>query len=494
MSRVVRIAVIGNDLAGAMATALLATELPQGEFRLMNVPARSRDNPAFNSVAALDPSMRRFHARLGLTDSMLVQAGASFNLGVGYAGWSSYRPAYFSPFGDIGATIAGVAFHQHIARLREQGGNARIGDFSIATLLAQSGRFCRPADNPASPLSTFSYGMHIEQTNYVESLFEIARRHGAELLDRSLAQVDLHQTGDIQALLLDDGGRQLVDFVVDASGMAISAIEPGWESWRSLFRCDRMAHSVRRDSTPPAPYSLIDAQAEGWLRTVPCQTLVADTLVYSSDSLDQAGAEKIVSSRTGATTPVIHSDFQAGRHLAPWSRNCVAIGTAASMLEPLHPIGSLLLLNSLDRLLRLFPSGSSNHVEMREFNRETIDELDRARDLVLLRYLLNDRTEPFWVGARHVDPPPELQQKMIGYRSRGMVPMIDGDLFEEADWALIFDEHGVRPERYSLLTDTIPLKHLVKLLESMRGLFSKTVAAQPRHEDYLSRLRQKAAA
>lgn len=479
-----------------MAAALLAVELPRSNFQLMIVPSEGsqRALDPFGSIVAGDPSMRRFHARLGLPESVLLQSSASFNLGVAYAGWSSHRPAYFSPFGDIGATLGGAAFHQHIARLRDRGGHARIGDFSLATLLAQAGRFCHPSDDPASPLSTFSYGMHIEQSAYCRILFDIARRNGAELLDRGLAQVALDASGMVETLLLDGGERRGVDLVIDASGAVIGEIGSGWESWRGLLHCDRSAVQQRVVSDPPSPYSLAAAHQTGWLRTVPCQGLVCETLVYSSDALDQAGAEQALAERSKSSAPAAHFDFVPGRRTAPWSKNCVAIGSAASVLEPLHPLALLLIHNSIERLLRLFPSGPSANVEAREFNRETIDELDRARDLVLLRYLINDRAEPFWNEARAAQPPPDLERKMAAYRSRGMVPMVDGDQIDEADWALIFDEHGIRPKRYDVLADAIPSEQLTGLLDRMRGLLTSAAAAQPRHGEYLSELRQRAAA
>ena len=496
----VRIAVVGDSVAGAMAAAALAVELPRSNYRLTIVPTERPEAglDPFGTIEAGDPSMRRFHARLRLSDGALVQAaGASFTLGVAYAAWARRRPAYFSPFGDIGAPIDGVRFQQLIARVRNEGGDVRPGDFSLATLLAQAGRFCQPSDDPASPLSTFSYGLHLEHDTYTGILIDLARRHGAQLLHRCLKRVELDASGMIVALGLDNDDRVPVDFVVDASvaGLAIAAVDSAWESWRNLFPCDRSVHLSRPDSTPPAPYSLVEAHSAGWLRTVPCQSRVGQTLVYSSRWMDRAGAEQIIAKRGGPPTTIHYAQFEAGRRRAPWSSNCVAIGAAASVLEPLHPGPAMLIQNSIERLLRLFPAGPSTQAEAREYNRETIDELDRARDFLLLRYLINGRTgDDFWDKARNVAAPPELERKIAAYRSRGMVPMIDGDLFDEAEWALVFDEHDVRPARHDVLADAIPAERLAELLDRMGKSLTATAAAQPLHGEYLAKLRQKAAA
>lgn len=483
-----------------MAAAALAVELPHSRFQLTVVPAdigESGLNPV-GSVEACDPSIRRFHAKLGLADSALVRgAGSSFSLGVAYAGWSRRRPAYFSPFGDIGAAIDGVQFHQLIARMRKEGGEARPGDYSLATLLAQAGRFCHPSDDPASPLSTFSYGLHVEREAYVAILIDIARRHGAEVVGGNLKSVELDHRGQIEALVLNDHVRLAVDFVVDASaeGKAIGALDSDWVSWRDILPCDRSAHAIRSADTPPAPYSLVEAHPAGWIRTVPSQGLVGDTFIYSSSLLDRAGAEQVIAARASPATPIHHTQFEPGRRRAPWYRNCVALGAACWALEPLYPLRTALIQSSIERLIRLFPAGTTADIEAREFNRETTDELDRARDFALLRYVINDRVgDAFWDKARSIAAPPELTRKMAAYRSRGTIPMIDGDLFDEADWALIFDEHDVRPARHDVLADAMPAERLAQMLSRMRQMLIATAAAQPLHGEYLAKLRQRAAA
>jgi tryptophan 7-halogenase len=496
----VRIAVVSDGVSGAMAAAVLAVELRSPHFQLTIVPAGSKRG-GLDSIApieATDPSIRRIHARIGLSDSALVQdAGASFTLGVAYAGWSRRRPAYFSPFGDIGAAIDGVQFHQLIARLRNEGGEARPGDFSLATLLAQAGRFCHPSDDPASPLSTFSYGLHAEPEAYSNLLINVATRHGANVLDRGLKRVELGESGQIQALVGDDDERLPVDFVVDASagGQAIATVDAGWQSWSDLLPCDRAVHIRRPDSAPPSPYSLVEAHSAGWTRTIPCQDGVSETWAYSSNWLDQASFEQRMVKLAGSSPQTLHSQFEAGRRKAPWSRNCIAIGTAACVLETLHPGPTILFANSIERLLRLFPSDPRAEVEAREYNRETTGELDRTRDFVLLRYLINGRAgDPFWDEARNIAPTSELERKIAAYRSRGVVPMVDGDLFDEADWALMFDENGIDPARNDVLADSMTAHRLTALLDRMRGLLTATAAAQPLHSEYLTQLRQKAAA
>ena len=105
----------------------------------------------------------------------------------------------------------------------------------------------------------------------------------------------------------------------------------------------------------------------------------------------------------------------------------------------------------------------------REYNRETTNELERYRDFVALRISLNERHgEQLWDLMRSKQTPPELSRKKELYASRGIVPMVDGDLFDEADWALIFDEHCIVPRRHDILADVIGVEQATALLDRIR--------------------------
>ena len=61
--------------------------------------------------------------------------------------------------------------------------------------------------------------------------------------------------------------------------------------------------------------------------------------------------------------------FRAARRVEAWRGNCVALGAAAGLLEPLHPTALTLLLRSLAQLIQLWPAGPQAPVEAAAFNR-----------------------------------------------------------------------------------------------------------------------------
>ena len=497
-----RIVIVGQGVAGAMAAAMFARMLNSDQFLVFSVPVNGADESvgSFGPIEVSDASIRNFHASLGLDDARLIRStGASFGLGTSYVGWTEHHPEYFVPFGDIGAPVEGVAFHQHVMRLRAAGRDYRLGDFSVATQLARTGRFCRPSDDPNSPLSTFSYGLHLPKQPYARMLLDYAKHGGVEARSSEFRSAELNADGQVIAVILDDGARIEADLFVDASGpstLLASQIAPASiESWKAWFPFDSTVHATVAVPVAPVPFNRVEAVPVGWRGSVPAMGRTGETLVYSSAQMSATdAAASLTSSVNGGIADITHRRFESGRRASPWNYNCIAIGAAAAQVEPLYPGSLMLVQRSLGRLLRLFPGNGRCDALAAEYNRETINELDRYRDFVALRYLLNGRAEAGWVEAREAEMSPELARKKQLYSSRGAVPLVDGDIFDEADWALLFDEHGVVPRRHDFLAEAIDEGRAAKLLDHMQHALADAASRQPLHGEYLMEVWERAAA
>jgi tryptophan halogenase len=173
----------------------------------------------------------------------------------------------------------------------------------------------------------------------------------------------------------------------------------------------------------------------------------------------------------------------------PWNGNCIAVGASAAVVEPLHAVPASLLQNGIERLLGLLPASMDMEAEAKEYNRAAAEEIDRAHDLALLPYSLNGRLgEEAWDATRRPSPRGELERKIDLYRSRGRLPLLDGDLLDEAEWAVLFDGHGLVPSRTDALAEAIPLDRLKAQLARMRQIMIQAIAPLPLHGDYLRRL------
>lgn len=476
------VVILGDGVAGWTAGALLAGALPASRYTVTVVPTGRPDDSlgAFGPVEATLPSTVEFHLRLGLDEEALVRdAGAGYALGTAWSGWAPGAATFFVPYGDVGAALDTVPFPHLAQRLRTAGGTLRLSDFSLAALAAQMGRFARPSADPASVLSTYSYGLNLPRDSYARALRELALARGAGFETSRFVSAALNEDGNIESLQLEDGSTVAGALFIDASGAAGELIEgelsTGFESWRRWLPCDQVTERVAVTPVPPAPYSHFEALPSGWRRTVPAQGAMGEAEISCSGVFQVAGATR----------------FESGRRERAWNRNCIALGAAAATLEPLDSTSLPLVQSALTKLLMLFPSGSDRPAEAAEFNRQWAEELDRLRDFAILPYKLNGRRgEPFWDAVRDMTVPEPLAHKIALYESRGRVPLLDGDMFEEAEWTLRFDSFGRRPRRYDPRADALPLDRIERHFAAIRSVMLRAAASLPVHADYLAQPRQ----
>lgn len=462
-----RIAIVGDGLLAWLAAATLRRALGQGAAIAVVSTGRALDGLGATGAAVVAPP--EFLRESPVADLLPGVVGASFGLGMAFSGWAG-SGAWFLPFGETGAPIGSVPFHQVAARLRAAGATVRLADHSLGAMAAQAGRFALPSPDPRSPLSTLDFALHLP----TDALTAVLR--GADE-SAPLAHVQTND-GRIAALDLADESRIEADLYLDCTGNAAlligGALGEPFESWRHWFPCDRVVTHVVPDGDAPPVYALHQAHAAGWSASIP---------------LD--GAMTTVEFRAGTSDG---RPFESGLRRAPWCGNCVAIGSAAAAIEPLFATPLTLAQRALDRLVRLLPGGSATGVEAIEYNRIAASEAERARDMALALYQTNRRTgEPYWDAQRAVDLPDLLARKLDLYTSRGALPVYDDELFETADWAVLLDGMGLRPRRIDPFAAAIPLDRAEQHCAWLRERLVATLETMPPHGQILARMRSERA-
>ncbi|MFA6115057.1 MAG: tryptophan 7-halogenase [Sphingomonas sp.] len=486
------VAILGGTVAGWMAAATLARRLPRRHYRVIVVET-DRDGDGlgdFGTTLTALPSIRPFHDSLGIDENLILRATrGSFSLGVAFAGWAERDSAYFLPFGTVGAPLGPVAFHQLLTRLRQLGRPVRAADYAIAAIAAQAGRFARPSTDQHSISSHYAYGLHLDAWGYLAAMRATAEAHGARAAAAPFRRALLGTSGEIAALELANGDSLAALLFVDATGsdalLSEAALGVGFESWRQWLPCDQAMAVLVPDPSDPPPLGHVEALANGWRSGTPLAGEAGRLLCWSSAFGDAGGAAAL--GVEGGELPHLIA-FENGRRAAPWYRNCVAIGAAACVLEPLHPVALHLVQSALARLVTLFPDSPEAAVESAEYNRMTINETESARDFLIAQYATNGRlADPFWNAVRSIRPPDRLAYKVAQFASAGRMPMFDDDMFEEADWIGLLDAQGLHPRRHDALAGSIPVERIEQHLARLREAIIAGVKAMPPHGEYLRR-------
>lgn len=487
------VTVLGGSVAGWMAAAALARRLPRHLYRVMVIETE-RDGDGlgdFGTTLTAMPSARLFHESLGIDEALLLRASrGSFALGVAFSGMATRDSSSFLPFGAIGAPLGPVGFHQLLTRLRQQGRTVRPADYSIAAIAAQAGRFARPSADERSVLSQFSYGLHLDAWGYLAALRATAEAHGARAAAAPFARALQGESGDIVGIELANREIVPVMLAIDATGAAAllsgGALGVGFESWRHWLPCDQTAATRVVDPDDPLPFGHVEGLATGWRSETPLAGEAGRLVCWSSVFGDADTARDALGVGDGPDPHMVA--FENGRLALPWHRNVVAIGAAACVLEPLHPVALHLVQSALARLVMLFPASAQAPVEAAEYNRLTINEMERARDFLIAHYATNKRAgDPFWEAVLTSTPPEYVLYKLQMFASGGRMPMFDEEMFEEEDWIALLDAQGLHPRRHDALSGAIPVDRIEQHLAQLREAIIAGVKTMPPHGDYLRR-------
>jgi tryptophan halogenase len=475
-----RVAIFGGGLDAWMTAAALARATGgQAAIRVIET------GPAPIGALSTLPSLRSFHALLGLDEAALMAATkATYKLGSRFSGWTPGQ-SFCQAFGEIGATLDGVGFHHYWTRLRQAGETAPLDDYNLAAVAATLGRFAPPDSDPRSPLSTLSYGLHLDAGLYVGVLRDLATRNGVTVTRGEIADVVV-DAGSITAVLLKDGERVEAELFVDATGPAArligQALNEPFEDWSNLLPANR-AVRIAAEARPDAPpLTEIEAVAEGWRWRVPLRDRTEGGLVYRAELTSDEAALKAV----GLAGQPEYSDIRHGRRARAMVGNCVAIGGAAGVVEGLDAGDVHLAQSGAARLITLFPRPGGPPIAADEYNRLGAETFDRVRDLAILHYRRSGRSDgAIWDLGRAGAVPDKLAYKLVQFESRGRVVMYDEETFLEPSWIAAFVGHGVTPGRYDPLADRMPLDKTRSTLERMRAIFRQTAERLPTHAEAL---------
>lgn len=470
-----RIVIAGGGTAAWLAAAALARRTA-ASILVIELPGIDDSLGLPLLAESTLPATGELLADFGLDEDALFRAsGGSFTLGRALSGWSGAGAA-FHPYGETGAPIGPVAFHHLALRMRDHGEPVRPVNYALAALAAQAERFDRPSASAGSVLSTIGYGLHLNTARLRQALRGAAIVSGAAAQQDSIAEVVLGPDGLIAALRLSSGEEVTGDLFLDCSGPRAALIErmPGarFADWRKWLPCDAAMISYGPNQSAPLPYSHITAHPAGYVLTTPAQGGQGEVTVCQSAAIDRFEADPC--------------RFAQGRQSAPWLGNCLAIGGAAAMLEPLAATPLHLAASAVTRLLALFPAERNCRTEAKEYNRRACEELDNARDFVIAHYKLNSRQgEPLWDNCRAMAVPDRLAHRIALYQGIGRTALYDEETFEAPDWIALYDAMGVVPRRYDALADAIPREQVTSHLERIRKVMLQALTAMPSHGDFL---------
>jgi tryptophan halogenase len=491
--RIKSILIVGGGTAGWMAAAALSRFLKPD---LLNV--RVIESDAIGTVGvgeATIPMLHVYNRVLGLDETEFIRATqATFKLGIEFCDWTRLSHRYFHHFGLYAPNLDAVPFHQAWLRLRAEGDDTSLEEYSITAVAARLNRFAKPINDPRSPLSRLSYAFHFDAGLYAKYLRAYAEARGVERVEGMI--VDVKQRGDdgfIESVTLKDGRTFEADFFIDCSGFRGLLIEQtlktGYEDWSHWLPCNRAVALPCASGGDFTPYTRSTAREAGWQWRIPLQHRIGNGYVYCSEHIsdDEAHAKLSANLDGEAMASPNFLRFVTGRRKKFWNKNCVALGLASGFLEPLESTSIHLIQSGVAKLLSILPLTTYAEADVAEYNYLCISEFEHVRDFIILHYHAVERDDaPLWRYTRSMSIPDGLQHKLDHFRSRGRVAQREYDLFAEPSWLAVMLGQNIMPRNYDPLADMLPIADVRAQLAGSRAAIRNTAEAMPTQAAYIA--------
>ena len=487
-----RIVIAGGGSAGWMAAAAMSRFL--GEAAAITL-VESDAIGAIGVGEATIPQIHHFNNALGIDEAtFLAETNATFKLGIEFAGWRDPNHRYMHGFGLLGRAVGILPFRDLWLRAKFAGTAGDLGLYNFNEVAARANRMIGLGHSPSS-VRDLVYAYHFDATLYAAFLRRMSEAQGVVRVEGKIQNVERSgETGDIAALVMDDGRRVEGDFFLDCTGFRALLIGETLgvplEDWSRWLPCDRaLAVPCERTSDPLRPYTQSTARGAGWQWRIPLQHRTGNGLVYSSAHIsDDEAASVLLSNLDGpARADPRPIRFTTGRRAQAWSHNCLALGLAAGFLEPLESTSLHLIQTAIARFMKYIPSSSAEDQGRETFNRQVALEWEQIRDFLILHYTVNHRDgEPFWDDCRSMSLPDSLVAKIRLFEQSGVIVKEEGELFTEEGWAQVMIGQGLEARSHTPLTAGIDGRELGDFLKSLASSYRQRADTLPTHEQWIA--------
>ncbi len=502
-----RIVITGGGTAGWMTAAALARYLAPGSpGSAWQVTLIESDAIGTVGVGeATIPPITLFNAGLGIDEAAFLAAThGSYKLGIEFAGWGAPDARYMHAFGPVGRPLGLLGFHHYWRRAQAAGKAGPLDDYVMNGVAARAGRYAPAgagagAGGGGAPDLVAAY--HFDAGEYAAFLRTYAEAGGVVRAEGRIAgAVRDGASGDVTALVMDNGDQHAADLFVDCSGF--SSLLLGRElatpfiDWSHWLPCDRAWAVPCGRADPLLPYTRATARRAGWQWRIPLTHRTGNGHVFCSGAMaeDEAAALLLANLDAPALGDPRLIRFQTGRRAQFWAHNVVGIGLSGGFLEPLESTSIHLIQSGIARLLQYLPAGPVPDADRAAFNQAMAAEFDQIRDFIILHYHANGRVgEAFWDQLRAMPLPDMLRAKLDLFATRGIVPRSGDELFTEAAWVQVLIGQGHAPAGWHPLADAVSEADLAMVMHATRSGYARAAAQMPEHGAVLARLNSGAA-
>jgi len=479
-----RVVVAGGGTAGWVTATALVRHLGP----LIDITLVESDEIATVGVGeSTVPTFRGFHDFMKIDErAFMSSALCTFKLGIEFHDWARVGDRYIHPFGYLGKPVSWMAdFHHFWLHAHAKGMGGELGEYCLEWVAGEANRF---SHEPG-----IGYAYHLDAWRYVAFLRGLAEPAGVKRVEGKIQSVERNgESGDIDAVVLENGTRIEGDLFVDCTGFRSlllgQALEIPFEDWSHWVITDSAIAMQSTQPKPPRPYTTCYAHRAGWRWQIPLQGREGNGIVYCREQMsdDEARAKLLADVEGEPLVEPWQLRFKTGMRQQTWAKNCVALGLANGFIEPLESTSIHLMMTAVTRLIQDFPFDGCHDALRRRFNEKSRQEFENIRDFVILHYHVSERDDSdFWKHMRTMDIPDSLKARIALWREDARAYQLPHELFRVDSWAMVLPGQRVMPEGYHRLAAMMPYDELRTQLSAMRQQIADKVEKMPGHPEYL---------
>lgn len=431
MNPVENIVILGGGTAGWLTAMTVQKVWPKSKVTLIEGPDGSSTAAAGESAPSI---LFRLFERLGIdTQEMLSKTDATFKSGSVFTNWRGEGEQYYSPnlnslhpvfkaenyfFGDLGIHTSSTHFWNWAAVTGKD-----FSSFGAGALMRQHlAPLVRSPDGSLVAIS--DYSMHFNAVKNTAHLRELGLARGIHRTVANVVDVT-YNDGKISSLKLADDTLIDVDFAFDCSGfrryLIGEKLGAKWNDYSKFLTVDIALPFFPPMGESIPPYTEAIAMKHGWMWRVPLRDRYGSGYNFDSRfcTLDQAKreVEEYLGHPVDFLKPI---PYKAGCFDTPWVGNCIAVGLAASFLEPLSSSNLSTVALQLFRLIDdAVTMRTLDERDIASFNRYFVEMHHKLMSFAYYHYMTGRSDTEFWRQFGSVDHAPEpIRKKLTELSSR----------------------------------------------------------------------------
>jgi len=513
------VVIVGGGSAGWMTASYLSKAFGD------KVNIRLIESPNISTIGVGEATFSDIHLFfefLGLREEdWMPQCNASYKLAIRFVNWNAERRHFYHPFQRFDL-VHGRSIIEWWLKLKKDSVAFDYACFTVPAICdaQRSPRFMddRPFDSKVDgylgPNGTvdkpwlmddlpiqYPYAYHFDASLLAKFLSHFAQARGVVQLSDDVVEVQLAESGAIQALLTKEHGRVEADLFIDCTGfrglLINAALKEPFIHFGESLPCDRaVAMQVPSDGSKEGinPFTTATALTAGWVWNIPLYHRIGTGYVYSSAFTSPEDAEREFREHLGSRADgckALHIKMRVGRNRNSWVKNCVAIGLASGFVEPLESTGIFFIHHAIEQLVNHFPRQVSHEETVKSYNKAISDCIDGVREFLTLHYVAGTRSDtPFWKATKNELVVPEpLAERLKLWKTRlpskrTINPNYHG--FPPYSYCVMLLGLGHRPEHSLPALDHVEDESALVVFDQIRKGTERLTATLPWLYDYLS--------